>query len=114
MDLSIPNKKKELYYYFWFVYYTLLLFFVLGIIIIYKNNNTYIPFILVITIIFIILVFIQNNSIIQCFYNKKIQEGWKDVHCFHLYSEYATAQHEIDTIDVFIPMNFLTIMFMLD
>ena len=100
MDLSIPNKEKELYYYFWFVHYALIIFLVLGIIVIYKNNNTYTPFILVIVIVYITIIFIQNNGIIKCFYNKPIKEGWRDTNCFQLYSGYATAQMEIDQIDI--------------
>ena len=100
MDLYNSNTNKELYYYFVFVHYFLILFFVLGIIIIYKNGIIHQLLILVIIIIFIIVLFIQNRAILQCFYNKSIKEGWKDVHCFRLYSEYANAQAEIDKIDV--------------
>lgn len=101
MDLPITNtnKRKELYLYFHFLHYFLILFFVLGIIIIYKYRISF-DFILVIVVIYIICIFIQNNDIITCFYSNKTKEGWQDIHCFRIYSEYTYAQYEIDQIDI--------------
>jgi hypothetical protein len=99
MYLPITNTEKELYYYFRFIYYFLILFFVLGIIIIYKHNISF-DFIIVVVVIYIICIFIQNNDIITCFYSNKTKEGWQDIHCFRIYSEYAYAQYEIDQLDI--------------
>jgi len=95
----ITNKRKEIYFYFQFLHYFLILFFVLGIIIVYKYSISF-DVILVVVSIYIICIFIQNNYIITCFYSNKPKEGWQDIHCYRIYSEYAYAQSEIDKIDI--------------
>lgn len=93
------NKNKYLYYYLLFFHYILIVFFILGMIIIYKNKNISLSLPIILVIVFIFTVFIQNNGIINCCYNKTIKEGWKDVHCFRLYSQYSINQYNIDKID---------------
>jgi len=99
MELPITKTRKELYYYFQFLHYFLIIFLILGTIIIYKYNISF-DFILVVVILYIISFFIQNNDILNCFHNNKIKEGWKDMDCFRIYSQYAYAQYEIDQIDI--------------
>ena len=102
MNLQIENNwknnKTQLYYYLWFVHYILILFFILGIIIIYNNNS--ISFSLILVIIFLLTIFIQNITAIHCFYSEPVKEGWRDINCFRLYSQYAMNQYKTDQYDI--------------